>query len=55
MTEEQRKALMNLKKYFKTTTATELNIKVDKLAMIIRKESNKEVVDKKFKSEFTDE
>jgi len=40
--EDQLKALQYLKKKFKTKTACELNIVVEKLAMIIRKESQKE-------------
>jgi hypothetical protein len=54
MTDDQRKAIMYLKKFFKTKTVTELNLKMDKLAMIVRKESNLEIVNKKYKSEFTE-
>lgn len=55
MTEDHRKALIYLKKVFKTKTAFELNRIVEKMAKGIRMESQKESNPKeKFKSEFTD-
>lgn len=55
VTQDQMKALKTIQTIFKTKTAYDLNRVVEKLAKIIRQESNKESNPReKYKSEFTD-